>query len=82
MRSRIVKLICLKELLDQLRDRRTLFVAFVLPLLLYPALLIGMTQIISATQSNLKEKSQRILLDVDESVDSNAASVSATRGET
>jgi len=69
MRSRLVKLICIKELLDTLRDRRTLFVAFILPLLLYPALLIGMTQIISVTQTNLKEKSQRILLDGDESVD-------------
>ena len=67
MRNRIVKLICKKELLDTLRDRRTLFVALILPLLLYPALLIGMTQIISVTQSNLSQKSQRILLDGDES---------------
>ena len=48
-----------KEIRETLRDRRTLFVAFVLPLLLYPALLIGMTQIISVTQSNLKDKKLR-----------------------
>jgi sodium transport system permease protein len=37
-----VKLIFLREVRDQLRDRRTLFMIAVLPLLLYPALGIGM----------------------------------------
>jgi sodium transport system permease protein len=66
MRNRLVKLICGKELLDTLRDRRTLFVALVLPMLLYPALLIGMTQILSVTKSTLAEDKQRILLDGDD----------------
>lgn len=39
-----VKLIFLREVRDQLRDRRTLFVILVLPLMLYPALGIGMLQ--------------------------------------
>jgi sodium transport system permease protein len=39
-----VKLIFLREVRDQLRDRRTLFMVVVLPLLLYPALGIGMLQ--------------------------------------
>ena len=39
-----VKLIFLREVRDQLRDRRTLFMIAVLPLLLYPALGIGMLQ--------------------------------------
>jgi sodium transport system permease protein len=42
---RNVKLILLRELRDQLRDRRTLFMVFVLPLLLYPTLGIGMLQL-------------------------------------
>jgi sodium transport system permease protein len=37
-----VRLIFLREVRDQLRDRRTLFMIAVLPLLLYPALGIGM----------------------------------------
>lgn len=37
-----IKLIFLREVRDQLRDRRTLFMVAVLPLLLYPALGIGM----------------------------------------
>jgi sodium transport system permease protein len=63
MRRRPVRLIALKELLDTLRDRRTLFVALVLPLLLYPALLLGLTQVIGMTQRNLDREHQRVLVD-------------------
>lgn len=42
MSWRNVKLIFLREVLDQLRDRRTLFMVAVLPLLLYPLMGIGM----------------------------------------
>ena len=39
-----IKLIWLREVRDQLRDRRTLFMLLVLPMLLYPGLAIGMLQ--------------------------------------
>lgn len=42
---RNVRLIFLREVRDQLRDRRTLFMVAVLPLLLYPAMGIGMMQL-------------------------------------
>ena len=45
MNWRNIKLIFLREVRDQLRDRRTLFMVAVLPLLLYPALGIGMVQL-------------------------------------
>lgn len=41
-----IKLILTREVRDQLRDRRTLFMVAVLPLLLYPALGIGMVQMV------------------------------------
>ncbi len=47
MSWRNVKLIFCREVRDQLRDRRTLFMIAVLPLLLYPALGIGMMQMMS-----------------------------------
>ncbi|MHC4222609.1 MAG: ABC transporter permease subunit/CPBP intramembrane protease [Planctomycetota bacterium] len=73
MRRRIIQLITAKELLDTLRDRRTLFVALVLPLLLYPALLLGLTQIVGATQRNLEKERQKIWLDCEEGGDELAA---------
>jgi len=42
-----VKLIFSREVRDQLRDRRTLFMIAILPLLLYPALGIGMLQMMT-----------------------------------
>lgn len=39
-----VKLIFLREVCDQLRDRRTLFMITILPLLLYPILGNGLLQ--------------------------------------
>ena len=41
-----IRLILTREVRDQLRDRRTLFMVAVLPLLLYPALGIGMVQMV------------------------------------
>src|SRR5947209_7732886 len=51
-----IKLIFLRELRDQLRDRRTLFAVVVLPLLLYP--LLGM--LIFQVQQFLKEHTSKI----------------------
>src|SRR5260370_42091534 len=45
MRWSIIRLIWLRELRDQLRDRRTLFMIAVLPLLLYPLGGIGLAQL-------------------------------------
>lgn len=44
MKWRNILLIFRREVLDQLRDRRTLFMVAVLPLLLYPVMGIGMVQ--------------------------------------
>ncbi len=44
MRRSTILVIFRREVRDQLRDRRTLFMIFVLPLLLYPILGIGVTR--------------------------------------
>src|SRR5437764_6690983 len=44
MRWPIIRLIWLRELRDQLRDRRTLFMIAVLPVLLYPVAGIGLVE--------------------------------------
>ncbi|MCA9092095.1 MAG: CPBP family intramembrane metalloprotease [Planctomycetaceae bacterium] len=45
MKWRNIRLIFTRELRDQLRDRRTLFMILILPMLLYPVLGIGMVQL-------------------------------------
>jgi sodium transport system permease protein len=55
MRWSIIRLIWLRELRDQLRDRRTVLMMAVLPLLLYPALGFGVFQfaLTFATKTNV-----------------------------
>jgi len=54
-----VKLIFLREVRDQLRDRRTLFIIAVLPIMLYPLLGMSFLQISHFRQ----EPPTRVLLD-------------------
>ena len=58
-----IRLILLREVRDQLRDRRTLFMVVVLPLLLYPGLGIGMLQM---AMYFTEQPRQVVVLGVDE----------------
>src|SRR5262249_41056674 len=58
MRWSNVAVIFGREVRDQLRDRRTLFMIFVLPILLYPMLGIGIIQFTAA----LEEKPRAVVL--------------------
>ncbi|MCZ6792358.1 MAG: ABC transporter permease subunit [Planctomycetota bacterium] len=49
-----------KELRELLRDRRAVFFAFVLPLLLYPVLFFGLTALPGVYQEDLEEKELRV----------------------
>ncbi len=49
-----------KEVLDSLRDRRTLMVMVLLPIVLYPAMFIFMTQLTSAGMARLQQERSRV----------------------
>lgn len=50
-----IKALFKKELSDIFRDKKTLFMMVVIPLVLYPLLIIGMTLLMSSISSNQKE---------------------------
>ena len=56
MRFKIVKTIFKKEMIDILRDKRTLFMGIILPLILYPVIMIIMTQIMTMSMGSIEEK--------------------------
>lgn len=58
MRWSNVRLIFRRELKDQLRDRRTIFMIFVMPILLYPLLSMGMVQLKAASE----EKQRKVIV--------------------
>ena len=60
MRSKMVKFIFKKEMIDILRDKKTLFMGIILPLILYPILLIIMTQIMSISMKNIENENINI----------------------
>jgi sodium transport system permease protein len=62
MQYKLVKTIYRKELRDILRDRRTLFVMIVLPLLLYPLLMIGFLQLLTLQMGRIEQKPLRLVL--------------------
>jgi len=55
-----IKVIFRRELRDQLRDRRTLFMVFVLPVILYPALSILMVSLISQGKARLESLDYKV----------------------
>lgn len=55
-----VRLVFLKEILETLRDRRTLFLTVFLPIILYPLLILGMSQLV-VTQIGKLEKIKIVL---------------------
>lgn len=56
MRIKIVKQIFKKEMLDILRDKKTIFMMIILPLLLYPLLLVGGSSIMTMSMNKMDEK--------------------------
>ena len=63
MRWSNLYVIFLREVLDQIRDRRTLFVNIVLPMLLYPLLLLFALQIAQLTRTQKIEPALVALVD-------------------
>ena len=62
MTGRRVLLVLGKELREAFRDRRTLFVTLVLPMLLYPALMIGLGTATVRQQGKLRDATQSMAL--------------------
>ncbi|HEY3439836.1 MAG TPA: ABC transporter permease subunit/CPBP intramembrane protease [Paludibaculum sp.] len=62
MRPRIVLTIVCKELLEALRDRRTLFMMIALPILLYPLLILGLSRLQEGQQAATAARASRVAL--------------------
>ena len=54
----VVRLVAWKELRESLRDRRTLFVALVLPVLIYPLVLLGFGPLVGRQRAQLATTQQ------------------------
>jgi len=64
MRRGVVGTILRRELRDVLRDRRTLFTMLVLPVLLYPALMLGFSHLTVSQVEKLRERTYPVMMTV------------------
>ncbi len=62
MRISILKTLIKKEIIDVIRDKKTVFAMIVMPILLYPILMIGMSFFMQMTIEESKEKTIDILV--------------------
>ncbi len=65
MRISILKTLIKKEIIDVIRDKKTVFAMIVMPILLYPILMIGMSFFMQMTIEESKEKTIDILVQGD-----------------
>ena len=63
---RTVLLVAKKELLEAIRDRRTLFVALVLPVLLYPMMMLAVGPLIGKQRQRIADRVQQVAVTGDD----------------
>lgn len=66
MNTKIIGTLVKKELLDVLRDKKTVIMMLVVPVILYPLIFIGVMQIGSMIASNMEEREYRIAVDAED----------------
>src|SRR5262245_4842534 len=62
MRTGQIKSIFLKEILDTLRDRRTIMIMIVIPVILYPALMLFINDVATSQQAKMEQKTITVAL--------------------
>ncbi len=63
MNTKIIKTLMKKEMLDVLRDKKTVIMMLVVPVLLYPLIFIGVMQIMAFVSSSMEEQNYRIAVE-------------------
>ena len=63
MNIKMIKILLKKELLDVFRDKKTVIMMLVIPVILYPAIFIGALQVSAAISSRMEEQIYKIAAD-------------------
>ena len=66
MNTRIIKTLFKKEMLDVLRDKKTVIMMLVVPVILYPLLFIVVMQLIVAISTSMEEQNYRIAVEAED----------------
>ncbi len=66
MSTRIIQTLVKKEMLDVFRDKKTVIMMLVVPIILYPLIFIGVMQLMAFVSSSMKEQNYRIVVDAED----------------
>ena len=66
MDTKIIKTLFKKEMLDVFRDKKTVIMMLIVPVLLYPIVFIGAMQVMAFVNSSMKEQEYRIAVEMDD----------------
>lgn len=66
MGTKIIRTLVKKEMLDVFRDKKTVIMMLVVPVVLYPLIFIGVMQLMTFISSGMKEQNYRIVVDADD----------------
>ena len=69
MRTKIIKLLLKKELLDVFRDRKAVIMLVLVPILIYPLIFFGSFTIMTLIQTNLEKGEYKILIETEDDGD-------------
>lgn len=66
MNTKIIKTLMKKEMLDVFRDKKTVIMMLVVPVILYPLIFIGVMQVIAIISSSMEEQTYRIAVEAED----------------
>lgn len=66
MNAKIIKTLVKKEILDVFRDKKTVIMMLVVPVILYPLIFIGAVQLFAAISSGMEKQEYRIAVEADD----------------
>ena len=69
MNTKIIKTLVKKEMLDVLRDKKTVVMMLVVPVILYPLIFIGVMQLMAAISSDMRQQDYRIAVEAEDDGD-------------
>ena len=62
MSTKILKTLVKKEMMDVLRDKKTVFIMLVIPIILYPLIFIGALQLVAFVSSSMEKNNYKIVV--------------------
>lgn len=66
MDTKVIKTLVKKEFLDVFRDRKTVIMMLVIPVILYPLIFIGVMQLVSMISSSMDKQTYRIAIEAED----------------